>query len=313
MKIVVSGALGHIGSKLIRSLGSTYSGSKIILIDNLLTQRYCSLFNLPTSAKYEFIEADIRKLDIRPLLEGADVFIHLGAITDAANSFEFADLVEEVNLRATERMAMACIELGVPMIFPSTTSVYGSQAAVVDENCGVDDLKPQSPYASSKLKAERLLTDLAAKQSLKFVCCRLGTIFGSSVGMRFHTAINKFCWQATLGTPITVWKTAINQNRPYLDLDDCIRAIQFISDKKIFDGEIYNIVTTNSSPGNIIEMIRRDIPNLKIEYVETKIMNQLSYHVKAEKIQAKGFKFTGDLGRGIGETLALLKGVQTHG
>ena len=29
--------------------------------------------------------------------------------------------------------------------------------------------------------------------------------------MRFHTAINKFCWQAVLGQPLTVWTTAKNQ------------------------------------------------------------------------------------------------------
>ena len=42
MKIIVTGALGHIGSKLIRDLPSYFKNSEIILIDNVTTQRYTS-------------------------------------------------------------------------------------------------------------------------------------------------------------------------------------------------------------------------------------------------------------------------------
>ena len=41
----------------------------------------------------------------------------------------------------------------------------------------------------------------------------------------------------------------------------------------------------------------------------SKIMNKLSYHVVAEKIQALGFKFEGDLAIGIRETLQQLEGI----
>ncbi len=313
MNLLITGAFGHIGSKLIRNLAESHPGSKITIIDNLLTQRFCSLFNLPEKAQFRFIEGDIRKVDFRPYLKDVSAAIHLAAITDAANSFEHAGLVEEVNLGGTERLAEACIETGIPLIFPSTTSVYGTQASVVDENCSEEELKPQSPYATSKRKAEKLLEGMGKNKSLKFVTCRLGTIFGTSVGMRFHTAINKFCWQASLGQPISVWRTALNQNRPYLDLNDAIAAFHFILGKKIFDNQIYNIVTLNSSVGEIIEIIRQGIHDLNIEFVDSKIMNQLSYHVKAEKIQARGFKFSGDLKKGIADTLSLLKGIRYGG
>ena len=113
------------------------------------------------------------------------------------------------------------------------------------------DLKPQSPYAEAKLEAEQLLDRLGAEKGLKFVTCRFGTIFGTSIGMRFHTAVNKFCWQAVMGQPLTVWKTALHQHRPYLDLGDAVKAINFIIQKKLYDGRIYNVVTTNSSVSNI--------------------------------------------------------------
>jgi len=245
--------------------------------------------------------------DLAALFQGADAVVHLAAITNATASFDIQEKVEEVNFAGTERVARACIEAGCALIFPSTTSVYGTQAEVVDENCSSDDLKPQSPYAESKLKAERLLQALGETEGLRFVICRFGTIFGTSVGMRFHTAINKFCWQAVMGQPITVWRTALNQNRPYLELGDGIRSLKFILQKGLYDGGLYNVVTVNTSVKSIVDIIRTHIPDLEIQYVDTRIMNQLSYHVSNQLFRNLGFEFAGDLEKGIGDTIQLLR------
>jgi nucleoside-diphosphate-sugar epimerase len=310
MKIVVTGALGHIGSRLIRELPAMFPDAEIVMLDNLLTQRYCSLFNLPASGQYRFLEDDVLTADLPSIFDGATVVVHLAAITDAANSFQIKGEVEQVNFNGTERVAQACRQVDCALIFPSTTSVYGSQAEVVDEDCPFSDLKPQSPYAEAKLKAERLLQKLGEEKDLKFVICRFGTIFGTSIGMRFHTAVNKFCWQAVMGQPLTVWKTALHQNRPYLDLGDAVKAITFIIQKKIYDGRVYNVVTTNSSVSSIVDIISRHVADISVKYVDSKIMNQLSYHVSNKRFRDLGFKFEGDLEQGIDKTIDLLKGVR---
>jgi UDP-glucose 4-epimerase len=308
-KIVVTGALGHIGSRLIRKLPETFPAAEILLLDDLSTQRYCSLFDLPPSAKFAFIEADILKADLVPFFAGAQAVIHLAAMTNAAGSFEIAEQVELVNFKGTERVAQACVEAQAPLLFLSTTSVYGTQSDVVDEECAVSDLQPQSPYAESKLKSEQLLQRLAVDAGLRHVILRLGTIFGTSIGMRFHTAINKFCWQAVTGQPITVWRTALDQKRPYLDLTDCVAAIEFVLQRDLFDGRIYNVLTLNATVRDIVEIIEQHIVNVKIEYVDTRIMNQLSYTVLNDRFKALGFQFRGSLPQGIAGTIALLKGV----
>lgn len=307
MRIVVTGALGHIGSQLIRELPLALPGAEILMLDDLSTQRYCSLFDLPPEGRYRFLEADVLTANLSSIFAGADVVVHLAAITNATASFENKDKVEEVNFAGTERVARACIEAGCALIFPSTTSVYGTQAEIVDENCPITDLKPQSPYAESKLKAERLLQTLGEREGLRFIIGRFGTIFGTSIGMRFHTAINKFCWQALMGQPITVWKTALNQNRPYLDLSDAIGALKFIITKNLYDQKLYNVVTVNTSVKEIVDIISLSIPDLEINYVDSEIMNQLSYHVSSRLFTNLGFDFKGDLQQGINETLRLLK------
>lgn len=306
MKIVVTGALGHIGSRLVRDLPFFFPGCEIVMVDNMMTQRYCSLFNLPKEGRYRFIEADITKMELRPLLEGIDVVVHLAAITDAAGSFGRAEEVEQNNFNATRRIAEACaIERG-HLITLSSTSVYGTQADMVDEDCTEDELQPQSPYAITKLKEERLVQQLVKDKGLKACICRFGTIFGISPGMRFHTAVNKFCWQAAMGLPITVWSTAYDQKRPYLDLGDACRALAHIIHKELFDGRIYNVLTLNATVREVVESIHTFVPSLEIQFVDSKIMNQLSYEVSDARFRATGYAPSGRLSETLKQELKLI-------
>ena len=307
MKIIVTGAIGHIGSYIIRDLGKNFPGADIVMIDNMMTQRFPSLFNLPSNANYHFVEGDVSLMDLESVFVNANVVIHLAAITDAAGSVDKAEELEANNYQSTLRVAKACIEVNACLIALSSTSVYGTQKDQVDENCSEIDLQPQSPYAITKLKEEELVTKLVNNDGLKAIHCRFGTIFGASAGMRFHTAVNKFCWQAVMGQSISVWTTAYDQKRPYLDLLDASRSINYIIKNNIFDGQIYNVLTQNCTVRDVVETIKEFVPSLKIEFVDNRIMNQLSYEVMSDRFKSKGFVFSGNLRRGIKETIDLLK------
>jgi len=308
-KIVVCGALGHIGSRFIRTLPDQYPDAQAVLLDNLSTQRYASLYGLPSHGHYRFHELDVLNAHLEPVFEGADVVLHLAAITNAAASFEIRGKVEHENYLATERVARACLSVGAALINISSTSVYGTHKKVVDETCGEEDLKAQSPYAETKLREEQLLVELGSTAGLHFISCRFGTIFGVSPGMRFHTAVNKFCWQALIRQPITVWRTALHQVRPYLDLEDAMNALHFIIRGRLFDGTTYNVLTMNATVADILDVIRFHAPDITIDYVDTENMNQLSFEVSNLRFRSRGFEFHGDLRRAVADTFTLLRGV----
>ncbi len=308
MNVCITGALGHIGSALIRHLPA--SGiDKVYLVDNFLTQRYASLFDLPDNIQYSFHEIDICSDAIVPIIQKSDILIHLAAVTNAEASFDNAELVEKINKGGLEHVANLCAEHDCSLIFPSTTSVYGVSEGEVDETCTEQDLKPQSPYAESKLHGENFLRQLSKDKGLKYVIFRLGTIFGYSIGMRFHTAVNKFIWQAALGEDITVWRTALDQKRPYCDLADAVNAFHYVIANQDFDADLYNIVTENYTVGDIVETIKQFVPDLHIKLVDSPIMNQLSYNVSNQKSVTKGFQYTGNVQTSIRETIQKLKGL----
>jgi len=294
--IIVTGACGHIGSSLIRKLNQ----NDIIAVDNMLTQRYCSLFNLDRSVK--FYENNFLDIDIPQ----GSIVIHLAAITDAASSMKNSTQIEEINIEQTKKFIDKCIESKVEkFIFPSSTSVYGVAADLVNE----DDsqyLNPQSPYAQSKIEIENYLE--SKKDKLNYLVLRFGTIFGTSPGMRFHTAINKFCYQSALNLPITVWKENYNQVRPYLGLNDCINSIKHFIDLDLnYYNTRYNVLTGNYKLSDIVEIIKKQVSNLKVNMVDTPLLNQYSYNVDDSKAKSTGLICSDDLEKEITITLNQLK------
>lgn len=304
MRIVITGALGHVGSRLIRELAVSPS-AEIVMVDNLATERYASLFDLPGPGRHEFVAGDVLTADLPRLFAGADAVIHLAALTNAART-DLRAQMERVNVAGTERVARACVNAGVPLLFPSTTSVYSAPHGVVSEDCSPAELRPQSPYAGWKLQSEELLRSLGERDGLRFVIFRMGTIFGPSVGMRFHTAVNRFCWRAVTGQPIEVWRTASHQFRPYLDLSDAVRAMLFVLRQRQFDARVYNVLTLNATVTHVVEVLSAFVPDLRVTSVDSPLMNRLSYHVDNRRFSQLGFEFSGSLQRGIGDTVAML-------
>jgi UDP-glucose 4-epimerase len=294
MNILITGGCGHIGSHLIRYKNNF----NITVVDNMLTQRYCSLFNLSRNIKFK--EIDIKDIQLKDLND-IDVVVHLAAITNATESFDNKDQMEEVNYSQTKDFIDLCEEAGCKFIFPSSTSVYGVAADMVYED---DDkfLNPQSPYATSKINIENYIK----KTMSSYVILRFGTIFGQSIGMRFHTAINKFCYEISLGKPLTIWKENYEQVRPYLGLNDAVRSIiHFLNNLQCFN-QTYNVISGNYKLSDVVKSIEMVAGEIDLNMVDTPLLNQFSYDVGDEKVRKTGFESKDKLEVSVRETLKLL-------
>ena len=302
MNILITGGFGHLGSALIEKFTNNKKIKKIFIIDNFLTQRFCSFIKVKKK-KIIFFDEDLNQFSFTKIKTKINYAIHLAAITNAEKSIGKEKEILQNNLNGTKKIVDFCKDKKIHLIFASSTSVYGDQSKVINStnNQKRSMINPQSPYAQCKIFEENYIKE----RIKKFTILRLGTICGISTGIRFHTAINKFSYQAALSKPITVWRKLYTKKRPYLVLSDFVRLVEFILIKKKILG-IFDAVSENHSVVDIVKMIRLYKKNLKIKFVNTKILNQKSYIVIPDYITNRGFKFAGKVKNEIKKTISIL-------
>ena len=307
MKILITGGLGHIGSYLLENIDKIKFIKKIYIIDNLSTNRYCSLFNLPkTNKKIYFYQNDLSLKNALKNFKKVDVVLNLASLTDAEGSLKIKNKIYRNNLGIFENIIKYCKKNSSKLIHISSTSVYGEQKGLIDENC--KKLKPKSPYAEIKVKEENILK----KNKIRFVSYRFGTISGVSKGMRFHTAINKFCLYSVLGKPLPIWKSMMNKPRPYLSLRDAFKVIKFTIENNFFNNETFNILSENLTLKKIIGYFKKYKKTTKIKYEKTKLVNQYSYRVSNEKFTRKALLLKSNIYHDIKFTLKMFRNISNE-
>ena len=304
MKLLITGGCGHIGSYVAENISKITKIKKTFIVDNLSSTNIQSLFYSKKQNNLSFHLKDLTKKKSLDQFKNIDYVIHLASMTNAASSFKRKKEMYKNNIDCMKNIIDFCIKNKSKLIHISSTSVYGKQTYKVDENCEKKYLKPQSPYADIKLIEEKMLKK--NRKKLNFVTFRFGTISGVSKGMRFHTAVNKFCLNASLKIPITVYKTALNQYRPYLSIKDAFKLFKFTLEKNFFKNDIFNALSENCTVNQILIKIKKRVKHIKIKFISSKIMNQLSYHVDKNKLENEGILLNNKIEKDINDTIKIL-------
>ena len=312
MNFLVLGGCGYLGSLLIREyLPAEFPNSLIRIYDNMFKDRYITLLDLPDSAKYEVVKADVRDEEmLAQAFEDIDIVIYQADITNAPLSFERKELTEAVNYHGAMNAFHQAVKNKIKkFIYTSSASVYGPTSGVVDETF---DCKPVSPYGEFKLKAETEGMELAREAGLSAVALRLGTVVGYSIGMRFDTILDVFSFLASIGKPLSVFDSALKEARPYVHIRDVCRAYIWAIKNDDINGEIINIVSDNWNMTQVLDTLKKYLPDVKYEIVDTPSLNQLSYKLDDSKARKLGFKSEYTVDQGILELLEKFKQIQKY-
>jgi dTDP-glucose 4,6-dehydratase len=176
---LVTGAGGFIGSHLVeRLLEEGWQVRALVHYDSSSRWGWLEGLRSRPPAGLKVVSGDVTDPEqTRRAVEGRDTVFHLAALISVAYSYEAARAFVETNTLGTLNLAQAALDAGVSrFILTSTSEVYGSaRYTPIDEE---HPLQAQSPYAASKVGAEKIVESFARSYGLPAITLRPFNTFG---------------------------------------------------------------------------------------------------------------------------------------
>jgi len=256
VRVLVTGGAGFIGSHLSERL--VREGHQLCIVDDLNDfyppeLKRENLAQIGDWGTARFFHADIcDEAAMKHAFEETqpELVIHLAGRAGIRPSLSQPLLYERVNVYGTMVLLELCHRMGIGhFVFASSSSVYGAANRVpFHEDDRVD--RPISPYAATKVAAERMCYTYSHLYGIRVVCLRFFTVYGPR--QRPDLAIRKFTEKILNGEPIPVYGDG-STSRDYTFIRDIVNGIVAAA-KHDCSYEIFNL--GNSSPVTLSDLIR---------------------------------------------------------
>ncbi len=283
-KILVSGGGGYIGSHMVYAL--LENGFEPIILDSF---ERCTDQNLKTIEKIKNVKLKIYKADLKTdnltkIIEEKDIYAitHFAAYKAVGESVEIPLDYYINNVYGTTKLLEFAKNKNIKkFVFSSTGAVYGNNPnSPLNEE---SETMPESPYAASKLFAERIIKDFSAVNDFKAVALRYfnvaGNITSGKIGdtqitsqsllpslIMSHLGIRKIEFKIHGNDYNTTDGTAIRDYIHVVDLVDAhIKALEYMEKSQI-NFDIFNLGTGKGS--SVLEVIKsfEEVTNTKLDY-----------------------------------------------
>ena len=179
MKVLVTGADGFIGSHLTETLlDKGYDVKAFTYYNSFNTWGWIDTFPKEKIKEIEIFSGDIRDPNgVYEAMKGVDQVFHLAALIAIPFSYHSPDSYVDTNIKGTLNVLQAAKKLETNRILVTSTSeVYGTaQYVPIDEK---HPFQGQSPYAATKIGADRLAESFYRSFSLPITIVRPFNTYG---------------------------------------------------------------------------------------------------------------------------------------
>lgn len=217
MKTLVTGACGFIGSHLSEALVAVGHDVTAMAIYSARD----TFGWLDECEGMRKVRGDVRDAEqMRRLVQSHDIVFHLAALGSVPYSYEAPRSVFETNAIGTLNVLEACREAGAKLVHTSTSEVYGT-ALYTPQDIN-HPLQAQSPYAASKIAADKLVEAYTATFDMDTVTLRPFNTYGPRQSERaviariMRQALDPDCERIEIGD--------IRPKRDFTYVDDTVRA-----------------------------------------------------------------------------------------
>ncbi len=251
MKILVTGGMGYIGSRIVQKLEQ--ENYEVTILDNFST-------NIVTdTSNRHVVKADITDFESLKKIElsnGFDAVLHLAAQSSGVASFKDPEHDLRVNILGTLNMIRLCDHLKVPRIlFASSFTVYGDNAQheMLSEDLPCD---PKSLYGLGKLTGEYYLKIYAEKLGISWNALRMFNVYGpgQDLSRKDQGIVSIFLSYVKEGNYIPV-QGKLERFRDLVYIDDIVDA-WILCLKKNIPNQIFNIGSgVKTTIGELINLI----------------------------------------------------------
>jgi GDP-4-dehydro-6-deoxy-D-mannose reductase len=246
MRALVTGAMGFVGTQLVRHLRE--SGDDVCGVDR---------------------ERDVTDEEsMREIFEWfhPDVTFHLAALTHVGESWKHAEEFTRVNVVGTRRVLDAAFNAvhDSTTVVVSSSEVYG---VVRDEDLPLREdfrVAPANPYSSSKVEAEHVARALWHDRRQRVVIVRPFNHVGPGQSPTFAVpALASRLLDARERGATEIPVGDLSTRRDFSDVRDVVRAYRLLAELGV-SGEVYNVasghdVALSDIAGRLVEQIAPDV------------------------------------------------------